>query len=241
MLFFSNKSNEYCFIHIPKTAGTSFQNTILKNNTDNKKNNLLFKNYMDQYNCRYDHAPFSFLINNFFTNIKLDTKIKYITIVRNPWNRMASLFEQIILRDKVGLRKISQSNEIRNKLHYNYENLTNNFLNDLGFYNSDKIKNLFKFWLFYIGYDLKIIPNFNPNFNILSQSWWFMNEQTNQTVDEIFLFEDLKTLEEEFNILLLHDNKKKTNLNYKDYYDQETIDYVANLDKITINKYNYDF
>ena len=60
-------------------------------------------------------------------------------------------------------------------------------------------------------------------------------------IDEIFLFEDLKTLEEEFNILLLHDNKKKTNLNYKDYYDQETIDYVANLDKITINKYNYNF
>ena len=123
----------------------------------------------------------------------------------------------------------------------NYESITNTLLNELDFYNSNNIKKLFKFWLLYIGYNVKVLPNFNPNFNILSQSWWFTDEQTDDEVDKFFLFEDLKSLEEEFNLNLSHDNKKQKYLNYKDYYDQETTDYIYNLDKYTINKFNYDF
>ena len=40
--------------------------------------------------------------------------IKYITIIRNPWRRMASLFEQIVLRHKVGEKRKSKNREIRN-------------------------------------------------------------------------------------------------------------------------------
>ena len=34
---------------------------------------------------------------------------------------------------------------------------------------------------------------------------------------------------------------KKKYLNYRDYYDQETTDYIYNLDKYIINKFGYDF
>ena len=154
---------------------------------------------------------------------------------------MASLFEQIVLRHKVGLKRKSIYREIRNTYFRNYENVTNNLLNDLGLFDNDKIKQLFKFWLFYLGYNLKVLRNLNPNFNILPQSWWFTDEQTDDEVDKIFLFEDLQNLEQEFDLNLSHENKKQKYLNYRDYYDQETTDYIYNLDKYIINKFSYDF
>ena len=30
-------------------------------------------------------------------------------------------------------------------------------------------------------------------------------------------------------------------MDYKEYYDEETIEYVLNLDKYVINKFSYDF
>lgn len=241
MIFLEFNSINYCFIHIPKTAGTSFQSTIVKNELENKKYNFLLKNYMEKLNCKHDHVPFSFLKNNFIKKNRLNEKIKYFTIIRNPWIRMASLFEQIVLRHKVGLKRKSINREIRNTYFRNYEYVTNNLLNDLGLFDNNKIKQLFKFWLFYLGYNIKVLPNLNPNFNILPQSWWFIDEQTDDEVDKIFLFEDLQNLEQEFNLNLSHENKKQKYLNYRDYYDQETTDYIYNLDKYIINKFSYDF
>jgi hypothetical protein len=241
VIFFKFKSINYCFIHIPKTAGISFQNTILKNELENKKYNLLFKNYMEKLNCKHDHVSLSFVKNNFLLKNKLNSEIKYITIIRNPWRRMASLFEQILLRDKVGLIKKLKNNEIRSTFLVNYESITNVILNELDFYNSNNVKKLFKFWLLYLGYNIKVLPNFNPNFNILPQSWWFTDEQTHDGVDKIFLFEDLESLEEEFVLKLSQDNKKQKYFNYRDYYDQEAIDYVYNLDKYIISRFSYDF
>ena len=66
-------------------------------------------------------------------------------------------------------------------------------------------------------------------------------ENTNKSIQKTFLFEDLESLEVSFDIKLSHENNKKIQFDYKDYYDQETIEYVYNLDKFIINKYNYDF
>ena len=240
-MFFNSNSDVYYFVHIPKTAGISFHNTVLDYNMDNKKLNLLIEQYMQKFDCKYQHAPFSFIKYHFLKNHKIDREIKFITVIRNPWQRMVSLFEQIVLRHKVGLNRKSKNREIRNTFYRNYENVTNNLLNDLGLFENDKIKKLFKFWLFYIGYDLKILPSFNPNLNILSQSWWLLNEETNEEVNEIYLFEDLQSLEKKYNFQLHHDNKKKFYIDYKEYYDEETIEYVLNLDKYVINKFGYDF
>ena len=57
---------------------------------------------MEKLNCKHDHMPLSFLKNNFIKKNGINEKIKYFTIIRNPWIRMASLFEQKVLRHKVG-------------------------------------------------------------------------------------------------------------------------------------------
>ncbi len=240
MIFFKKDSIDYCFIHIPKTAGTSFQNTIIQNKLDNKQYNLKFKNFMDKFNSKFDHTPLYFINNYFLNEFKLQKKIEYITIIRNPWQRLASLFEQELLRESVGLHKVEKK-DLRNRFNKNYELITKNLLNGLGFFDSNKRKDLFKFWLLYLGYNRKILPNLNPNFNLLPQSWWFHDELTNKSIQQTFLFEDLESLEVSFGIKLSHENNKTIKFDYKDYYDQETIEYVYNLDKFVINKYNYDF
>ena len=240
MIFFKKDFVDYCFIYIPKTAGTSLQNTIIKNKLDNSKYNLLFKNFMEKFKCKFDHTPFNFINNYFLDEFKLEKDFEYITIIRNPWNRLASLFEQELLRESVGFNKVEKK-DIRSKLSKNYDLLTEKLLRSLGFFETDKRKDLFKFWLLYLGYNRKILPNLNPNFNVLPQSWWFVDFITNKSVQNVFLFEDLETLETKFDLKLSHDNEKKNKFNYRDYYDQETIDYVYNLDKFVIDKYNYDF
>ena len=76
-----------------------------------------------------------------------------------------------------------------NSKRSDYELITKNLLNGLGFFDSNKRKDLFKFWLLYLGYNRKILPNLNPNFNLLPQSWWFHDELTNKSIQQTFLFE----------------------------------------------------
>ena len=100
---------------------------------------------------------------------------------------------------------------------------------------------MFKFWLFYLGLNRKILPFFNPNLNVLPQSWWLVDELDNKIIENIFMFENLKSLEVNYKIKLSHENEKKIKFNYSDYYDQQTIDYVSILDKYVIEKFGYDF
>ena len=242
MIFFKRNSKNYCFIHVPKTAGTSLQNTIIKEKLEDKEYNLIFKNYMDKHQCKFDHTPFYF-INSFFSKkFNLQESIHYVSIVRNPWHRMASLFEQELLRDVVGFsKKTALNNDIRNYLNKSYETNTQVLLKYLGFFDHNKRKDLFKFWLFYLGLNRKILPFFNPNLNVLPQSWWLVDELDNKIIENIFMFENLKSLEVNYKIKISHENEKKIKFNYSDYYDQQTIDYVSILDKYVIEKFGYDF
>ena len=152
MIFFKKNKIDYCFIHIPKTAGTSFEKTIVKHSFDNKEINLSFTKLMKKFECKQSHVPFYF-VNNFLKN-KLDLfiNLNYITIIRNPWARIASLFEQEMMRSKVGLSKINmQKKDLRSVLINNYDLLTENYINKLHLDSPKKVKELFKFWLFYLG------------------------------------------------------------------------------------------
>ena len=242
MIFFKINNKDLCFIHIPKTAGTSFQNTILKNKLDNKKFNLSFANYMSKYSCKTGgHVPFYFINSFFLTKMKMTKKISFLTIVRNPWDRIASLFEQEMLRDGfTKFKKTALDKDIRNLFQKKYHVITKNFLSSVGLMNIKKMKQLFKYWLFYLGFNRKVIPNLNPNFNVIPQAWWYKDSLSEDIIKKIYLFEDLSSLELILGFKLLHNNRK-ANLNYSDFYDQETIDYVYNLDKETIDKFGYDF
>ena len=89
---------------------------------------------------------------------------------------------------------------------------------------------------------LKKLSLFSKDNNKLeAEKRYGIDKQTDDEVDKIFLFEDLQNLEQEFDLNLSHENKKQKYLNYRDYYDQETTDYIYNLDKYIINKFSYDF
>jgi len=240
VIFFNKDKLDYCFIHIPKTAGTSFQNTIRNNSLDNKKYNSLFIQFVENYGCKHDHVPFNFIKTYIKPLLKIEQKMHYLTIIRNPWERLASLFEQELLREEVGLHRI-KNKDIRNILNPKYDNTTNEILNSLDLFNKKNRKNLFKFWLYYLGTNRKVLPSLNPNFTICSQSWWFVDYYTLEKIENIFKFEKLSELEKKFDISLSHENFKKNKFKYQDYYDQETIDYVYNLDKSVVDNFNYNF
>ena len=184
--------------------------------------------------------PF-YYINNLSKKIFLSSNLKYLTIIRNPWNRLASLFEQEILRQKVGLKPKIKNKDIRSYNFANFDSLTEEMLKNLNLRNLNELKNLFKYWVLYIGYNPKILPNLNPNLTLIPQSWWFIDNFENEQIENIFLFEDIETIEKKFEINLTKENTKKIKNNYSDYYNQETIDYVSKLDKLIISKYGYDF
>lgn len=240
MIFFKHNSNEYCFVHIPKTAGLSLELSITKTEkTDNTKN-IIFKNHIEKFNCKHQHMPF-YYINNTSKKIFLNSDIKYLTIIRNPWNRLASLFEQQLLREKVGLKPKLKNKDVRNYNFTNFDSLTEEILKNLNLRNINELKSLFKYWILYLGYNPKILPNLNPNLTLIPQSWWFIDDFENEQIEDIFLFEDLETIEKKFEINLTKENTKKIQNNYSDYYNQETIDYVSKLDKLIIDKYGYSF
>ena len=85
---------------------------------------------------------------------------------------------------------------------------TENLLTKSGFFDSKHKKDFFKFWLFYLGYERKLVPTLNANFNILPQSWWITDSLGEKIVDDIYLFEDLNLLEDNFQIKLSHELKK---------------------------------
>ena len=241
MIFFKTNLINYCFVHIPKTAGTSLEKTINKNNLDNSIYNLKFNKFMEIYMCKHTHIPFYFIKDVFLKKANISEEIKFISIISNPWDRLASLFEQEMLREKVGLATNIQKKDIRNVLTKDYHQSTESFIEKLDLRSSHKIKDFFKYWLFYLGFNRKVMPNLNPNFNITPQSWWLFDYIQNEKVNHIYMFENLEELETDFNIKLLKENKKKKYLKYSDYYCQETIDYVYNLDKYVIDIFGYDF
>ena len=149
MIFFEKNSKNYCFIHNPKTAGTSLQKTILEKGIGNSKYNSIFNKYMDEHNCKHNHTPFYFINSFFLKKFNLDKTINYLTIVRNPWDRFASLFEQELLRDVVGLsKKNSLKKDLRSYLNKNYETLTETLLEELDFYSPKKEKSYLNFGYF---------------------------------------------------------------------------------------------
>ena len=91
--------NEWCFIHIPKTSGTNFSNCfsddrVVKYNHNELWNEFWGDNQLPNYFDLKDinivkHAPLSFWQRN-----NIVTHHKIFTIVRNPYTRLLSFFNE---------------------------------------------------------------------------------------------------------------------------------------------------
>ena len=102
--------DKWCFIHIPKTSGTNFRRCLIGDNIVSYHHNELWGEFwgdtqlpmpgMEHFDIQYitpvKHAPLSFWQRN-----NVITHHKIFTIVRNPYTRLLSFFNEF-KRDLIG-------------------------------------------------------------------------------------------------------------------------------------------
>ena len=237
MIFFKLKSTNYIFVHIPKTAGTSIKNALSRNfqdyiNLTESKNNNIFE-YEDNID---EHAPVSFIS----PRLK-EQPIYFILVVRNPWARMFSLFQHTMLRKDRNLPELLLNTldiDTRSEYSKYFQKKSLREIKRIGIENA---RECFEFWLFFIGRNKKIVPLGNPNFNILPQSWWFLeNDKLKENV-HIFEYEKIAELENFVGVKFHTENisRFKSNSSYSQFYNENTAEYVYNLDRWVIDRFDY--
>ena len=215
------KDKNILFIHIPKTAGKLITNNLFKNSDDICYGHYPFKIWQDKYKS----------INN-------STII--FTFVRNPWDKMVSLYHYSLKYDRNIVCWFSQIDEIDfdfNKwLKWNY---------------NDNI-NVLK--------TTKITPETTNNIEMISDFELNFFNQLNLLTDNdnnkndditIFKFEDFKkstkNIKEFFknNNLNIYDFSKIVNSvnhkHYSEYYNDESKKLIEKYFSIDITFFNYIF
>tara|TARA_R100001443_G_scaffold108421_1_gene118838 strand:+ start:351 stop:992 length:642 start_codon:yes stop_codon:yes gene_type:complete len=200
------------FIHIPKTAGTSIKDQ--------------FQILQPLYN---KHATLQEVYN--------DLGIDYIksnspfTIVRNPYDRLVSWFYfHIDLVDPLYRKKLypyaSFKDWIKNGAPIHWTSMFAQDSSPKIF--SDKFNNTSELHK----------PKWISTANFFSQlSWITIDNSANAFLDDsrIFKFEDIQKR------LKYHINKTNRELDYRKYYDSESIEIVTKLCKTDLEYFNYTY
>jgi hypothetical protein len=95
----STPEKQFMFVHIPKTAGTTFVLTLARHFKGKKKlsqyYHTAFKNfpkhspeYLNSFDLSYGHVPFN-------SELKIERGIEYFTFLRNPRERLLSSYRHI--------------------------------------------------------------------------------------------------------------------------------------------------
>ena len=203
------------FVHIAKAAGTS----VWKNLGMTK----------------FTRGIFTVLqLKDIIPNDKFNSYCKF-TVVRNPWDRMVSLYEYI--------KKEKHDEYIYNNNNYEFKDwLMNPHVKGLRDESILFQPNFYRDYFQQLGMEwYKIHKHWLPQLNMIS------DENDNICVDIILKFESLDSDWEEFSKhigrelspLKKHNTTKKKD--YKEYYDSETIDYVSKLYHKDIASFNYKF
>jgi len=157
------------------------------------------------------------------------------TVVRNPWDRMVSLFEY---------RKKEKHDEyLYSNNNYEFKDwLMNPHVKGLKDESMLFYPNFYKDYFPQMGMDwYKIHKHWLPQLNMIS------NESDEICVDAILKFESLendwlqfsKHIGKKLKPLKKHNTTKKKD--YREYYDSETIDYVSKLYHKDIMAFSYKF
>lgn len=193
------------FIHIPKTGGESL-------NRWSMENNMLFDT--KQKHCTVSQA------RTIWTNIGLT-----FTFVRNPFDRMVSIFHFI-------------GQEAKKRAAHHYDKLMENYY-ELGFEN----------WL--CEYSAEADTPYVRGFKNWKHSFdWYSSPKTydywiEDNVDIVIKLEQTdkdKVLSEILNtqVILPHENRS-TRSNYKDYYNKHTRKIVETMFWNDLEKYGYEY
>lgn len=221
MSTFIEKSKNICYVHIPKTGGTSITETLQKK-------------LQVQVLGKHD-------------NIKMVHEVQIpsysFCVVRNPWDRMVSFyfhFVQNIMKSKSILEKYKRHYDKSNRsekefdkvlklfdtIGNGYEYFLNNWLLDEDVWQINKINS--KYWW---------LPKFN-------QTRWI--SVGGVSVDKIYKFENINSAYREIceifdlQIELKHIHVSKHS-NYRDYYNSKTKRFINKVFKEDIQQFGYIF
>ena len=203
------------FIHVAKAAGTS----IWKNLGMTKDDRGIFT--ILQLKDMIDTDKFN--------------SYKKFTVVRNPWDRVVSLYEY---RKKEGHEKYIYGNNDYTFKEWLMNPRVKGLRDEQALFNPDFYKNNFE----HLGMDwYRIHKHWLPQLNMIS------SKDDEILVDIILEFENLdndwdelsKFIGKELKPLERHNVTKKKN--YRNYYDEETKDYVSKLYWKDIEALEYEY
>jgi len=215
-----NGKIDLTFIHIWKTGGTSFRHWLQDRELDHGITLKIYKNHRS------------------LAELKTLYEVKDIcTIVRNPWDRMVSIYYYLFKQlqknqifDDDGL----YSNKTEIKFITDYLIIDNNIIDFKTFVNNiEKIteKNpiLSGYWFNFITEQCEWLSNTNPNILLRLEN---IEQDFKKIQDMIGIYESF-----------YHRNKSRSGLSnqYNDYYDVQTKNIIGRLFKNDIERFDYKF
>jgi len=214
----TNDVLDYCFYHMMKCGGTTVRQSLLIDK-DSKDSRGHFYKHLDLDQVPIDTTQYS----NIFT------------VVRNPWERMASLYWDIQTRFVELYR-----NESDERLKRWYKEMFH-------------VRSNFSDWLINTNYIHPFEYDFpNPNGLPLAAQRKSMSHTLGSRIDDVTVFRledglyDLdqylsKIYRGDWPVSHKHMNKSNKPDTWKEDYTQEAIDHVAKFFAEDIKRWNYDF
>jgi hypothetical protein len=222
-LSYYSVKNNYIFVHIPKNAGTSIHRALRRADPTLKAfDEIDAKHRTERHPAYANHFPVYMiekLCNQYARTIPVASMFKFM-IVRNPWERMVSLYEH---------RK--------RKRHMTYEGKPRNSPEDIAV-----IESGFKNWL------LNTEHPGDSTLTTTSQLEWGYSKY-GEGIDFIIPLERLEKAWPELlqalglptSDLMVENSGKGESKDYREYYDDETQEHVAHFFKPEIEAGGYDF
>jgi hypothetical protein len=228
-------TNRCIFVHIPKSAGTS----MIRVFSDPKKADNAEKSLMpfepDEY--KFDpppphFRPYDYVKYGHITKELFDSYFKF-AFVRNPWDRVVSEYKYRRHAHRRSFKtflfehfpKPSWSDEYCHVIpQYDFLHDQNGTLLVDFVGRFENLQNDFSFVCEKLNIETKTLPHNNKSSSIF-------NRRDNN------LIEILRSIRSTMSMT----RRKNTFENYIDYYDQESIDFVASIYKNDIDTFGYEF
>ncbi len=209
------------FVHIPRTAGTSVEEALVRAYGGRNKRLRLSRKHISGKTLR----------KNIITKNSWDKAFKF-TIIRNPWDRVVSLckhskkmFDPGEGRGKRSLNQLGLDDQVRSQ--------TKELLLSVNL----------RWWLLEFNEKYSWIPYRIDGHQIglvhLPQSMWLM-QHDNIMLDKVYRFERLYELEDDLGLTLQNLNMTDCRA-YEELYDDETRRWVARVYAEDIERWGYKF
>jgi hypothetical protein len=222
------------FVHVPRTSGTSIRRALLWGEDPNEPHNLLEVGDLKKglFWGNQKHAYASMIKENIDPDV-WNSRLKF-SVVRNPWDRMVSMYGLFRKRhkgDKIKARKFLLS--FRKIPNLNSSSKLDHFIDHMMRLNFDD-------WIYHcieFGWNTCMYLDEERSMVEIPQCRW------HEGVDKVFRFEDRQTINDFLVGMGYHptvvENQSTSRRDWRTYYNETTYDLVAELFQEDIELYRY--